>query len=334
MFFFIPYIFFVLFFAIFMFKASSKLNLLDYPSDRKQHSKPVPYIGGIIIIFSYLFSILLKGNVSILDLIFLYSTPIFIIGLLDDKYKISVKLRLIFQSFFIVLSIIFTDLLITDLGNYSYGFLDLGIFSVIFTVACVLTMVNGINYLDGLDGVAGFHISLILVNIFFLSSSFLSVNDIFVILYPIIIFIYYNFISKNKIFLGNNGSAGLGFIVALTIILFSLENNVSNIELAWLLWFVVYEFLSTTLSRLLRGINPFTPGKDHIHYLINYRFHSVIKTNILIILLYEVIFLLLVIFINLNNDILLILFVLCFFVYFILRELLVKLSRSDINSKM
>ena len=59
-----------------------------------------------------------------------------------------------------------------------------------------------------------------------------------------------------------------------------------NLHPSILIWsgFVVYEFLSTNLSRLLLK-KIFSPGKDHIHYLINEKTNSTLRTNCIIVLI-------------------------------------------------
>ena len=64
----------------------------------------------------------------------------------------------------------------------------------------------------------------------------------------------------------------LGFILSFVIIDHSFFNQNFDIgvnEAAWILSFIAFEFLSCNISRIQRRVDIFTPGKDHIHYVIN-----------------------------------------------------------------
>ena len=88
--------------------------------------------------------------------------------------------------------------------------------------------------------------------------------------------------------------------------------------LIWSVAFVVYEFLSTNLSRLLLKKKIFSPGKDHIHYLINEKTNSTLRTNCIIVLI-NLFFYTIGVFIYffLQDLLSLIMFVTFFFIFFI-----------------
>ena len=78
------------------------------------------------------------------------------------------------------------------------------------------------------------------------------------------------------------------FLISSFQILF-IENTFNHSEIIWLLWLLVYEFLSTTVSRLLNKKNPFQPGHDHIHYGLSNLFKSSKKGYFILIIFYEII---------------------------------------------
>ena len=79
---------------------SKKLNILDFPDERKLHKNPVPKSGGIAILITY-FSIL--AYTSSLDLVFLLSIIFLsILIILDDIYQLNRYLRLATQIIIIV----------------------------------------------------------------------------------------------------------------------------------------------------------------------------------------------------------------------------------------
>ena len=71
-------------------KLAHKFNFLDYPNQRKTHSQPTPYIGGIVISFIYIIIILLDiSKFELFNLILIFSAVISIVGLIDDIFDIN-----------------------------------------------------------------------------------------------------------------------------------------------------------------------------------------------------------------------------------------------------
>ena len=165
-------IFLVLFFDFF----KKRINIIDLPDKkRKLHKIPVPLYGGIFL-FINLFLLLI---ISIFDdqilynffqlkekkdvFIFFFSCLfLFILGLLDDKFKINPYLR------FIIFSIIF--LVITQQQHLRIEYIqlsflkdviDLSYFSQFFTIICFLLFINAFNFFDGINLQSGIY-SLIL----------------------------------------------------------------------------------------------------------------------------------------------------------------------------
>ena len=115
-------------------KISYKLNLVDLPNKRKIHTKATAYTGGIAISVILLFAIILfddfNKNLSlILSIAFLIS----IIGLVDDKYHLNIGGKLSLQLVPIIYLVIFENLALNSLGNYTYLQLELGTFTIPFT---------------------------------------------------------------------------------------------------------------------------------------------------------------------------------------------------------
>ena len=154
-------------------KVSYKLKLVDLPDERKVHSKPVAYTGGIIISIILFLSILFFDiSNSYLIFILLMALIISIFGLIDDKYHINATSKLCLQIIPILYLIFFHNLSLDHLGNYNYINLNTGILGVPITLICVLFLINSFNYFDGLDGTLGFS----------------SLSTIFILIYNILYF--------------------------------------------------------------------------------------------------------------------------------------------------
>lgn len=307
-----------------------KFNFFDYPTKRKIHLNSIPYTGGLGLILSFFFIVwVLYFDLMLLKIIFM-SSFIFIIGFLDDRYKMNVGSRIIFQILIIFFFIDNHNLKVNYIFDLDglYRF-ELGGVSLIFTILCVIFLINAFNYLDGINGLLAIQtififISLIIMQL--IKYQFVNIDLIFLIL-PLLVFLMFNFnfLFFPSLFLGNGGSTMLGFIIAFIFIYYGYYSNL-NIDpelLIWSLAFVVFEFLSTNLSRILRNKPIFHPGHDHIHYIFLKKFKSTLKVN-LIILLINILFLFVGFLSFMIGDMIsLIIFIIFFTIYYFLRERLI-----------
>lgn len=256
-------------------KLSNNLKLLDIPNSRKIHKEPIPYTGGIILTFTYLFIIVVTSfDSQNLNNILSFSVLICLAGFLDDKYNLNPGTKITLQTlpvFFLVNSGFFLN----DLGDYIYlNKLELGSFSQIFTILSSLFLINAFNYSDGRDGLLTLISSVILISYYFYIKSFSSYPDeniILFILFPLLIFFFFNIgIFKNyKIFLGDSGSNLIGFIFGFLAIFIFKEINLHPALIIWPLAYIVYEFLSVNIIRIFLKKNIFKPGLDHFHHEIS-----------------------------------------------------------------
>ena len=269
-------------------KISYKLKLVDFPNKRKIHSKPTAFTGGIAISIILLFTI---QAVDVFDrslaLILSFSFLISLVGLIDDKFHLNTGGKLSLQIFPIIYLIIFENFSLSHIGDYNYFKLELGTFAVPFTLFSVLFLINAFNYFDGIDGTLGFTtISVLIILIFLVKDQNLNLF-LMVIMVPLLFFLCFNFslFKLPKLFLGDNGSLLLGFIISFILIYLANQKLVHPILLAWSVVIFVYEFLSINLIRLKNNQNPFKAGQDHLHHLLIKKTNSVFLTNFLISLM-------------------------------------------------
>ncbi|MDA7605001.1 undecaprenyl/decaprenyl-phosphate alpha-N-acetylglucosaminyl 1-phosphate transferase [Candidatus Pelagibacter sp.] len=263
---------------------SYKLNLLDIPNKRKNHSRPTAYTGGLAISFAYLcslqiFDILYRDLNLILSVAFLIA----IIGFIDDKFYLKIGEKLSLQIIPIFYMIVFENFSLTQIGNYNLFQLDLESFAIPYTLLCVLFLINAFNYFDGVDGTLSFTSISILAILYFLTSDENIRLFLVTILIPIFIFISFNFalFKLPKLFLGDSGSLLLGFIISFILIFCAKEELIHPILLAWSIALFVYEFLSINLIRLKNRKNLFKAGRDHLHHLLILKTNSIFVTNFL-----------------------------------------------------
>lgn len=269
-------------------KISYKLRLVDLPNKRKIHSKPTAFTGGIGIIVILLFTLQALDTLDkSLGLILSFSFLISIVGFIDDKFHLNTGGKLSLQIFPIIYLIIFENFNLSNIGNYDYFELTVGTFAIPFTLFSVLFLINAFNYFDGIDGTLSFTTITVLTILMFLVNDQNLILFFKIIIIPIIFFLCFNFslFKLPKLFLGDNGSLLLGFIVSFVLIYLANKNYVHPILLAWSVTIFVYEFLSINLIRLKNNQNPFKPGQDHLHHLLFKKTNSILITNLFISLM-------------------------------------------------
>jgi len=269
-------------------KISYKFNLVDLPNKRKIHSKPTAYTGGITLSIIYLLEIsLFKINDIQLQFILLAGFFISIVGLIDDEYNLNIIGKLTLQLLPILYLIFFKELALTSMGDYYYFKLNLGGFKIVFTLLASLLLINAFNYFDGIDGSLTFSSFSVLAILYYLiedESLRLFLN---IILIPLSIFLFFNFslLKLPKLFLGDGGSLLIGFVISFILVYSANQKMAHPILLAWSVVVFVYEFLSVNIHRLKNKKNIFRADQDHLHHLLLKKNKSVIFTNILIMII-------------------------------------------------
>ena len=305
-------------------KVSYKLNLVDLPNKRKIHLKPTANTGGFAIIISLLFALqALDVFDKTLGLILSISFLVSIVGLIDDKFHLNTGGKLSLQIIPIFYLIVFENLTLNHIGAYNYFILEMGSFTVPFTLLCVLFLINAFNYFDGMDGTLSFTTISVLVILYFLVPDQNFQLFLIMILIPISIFLCFNFslLRLPKLFLGDSGSLLLGFIISFVLIYLANQKFIHPILLAWSIAIFVYEFLSINLIRLKNKQNPFKAGTDHLHHRLFEKNKSIFLTNFLITSLNIILFLIgYLSFLFINELVSLILFVAFFMIFLILRN--------------
>jgi UDP-GlcNAc:undecaprenyl-phosphate GlcNAc-1-phosphate transferase len=321
---------FLTFFLILILQPISKLfGLIDLPNKRKVHKVNAKLIGGLVLVTNFLFLAFLLDLNKSLNTLLVYSVFVFLIGLWDDKYTLKASIKLILLLVPITL-MIYGGFVLADLGKYSgIGVVNLGSFSIFFTILAVLLLINATNYIDGKDGV--------LITIFFLINSkllYLTYNseDIskYILIYInliLLILLLFNLtnIKSLKIFLGDSGSLTIGFFISFILIYFAKNDLAHPILLASTITVLVFDFLCVSIERLMRNINDiFIPDNDHIHHLIYNKTKSNVKTLIIINLINFLFFIINYNIFKIYDLLTLIFFIIEFFIFFILRRFLIR----------
>ncbi len=271
-------------------KSSKIIGLYDYPSSkRKIHKEPIIISGGFIIIFSlflYFFYLLATNqiNPSIKHniIIFLFPFIFFCIGLYDDKFDLKPNSKL-FLAVILYLGLVLIDknLLISQLR---FSFLDrnleLGSFSIFFTVFSFIVFLNALNMFDGINGQVSIYsiiLLLLLLNI--------NINIEIVVLIIICLIFYFIFNMKNKMFLGDSGISVLAYVISTNFISEYNKDIIINADLIFLYFSIPgYELIRLTFQRLIIGKHPFSADNNHMHHYLKKIFNN--KSLLIVFLIY------------------------------------------------
>lgn len=268
---------FQIFASIFIIIISKKIRLLDYPNERKIHAQPMPYTGGVTLGVTFIFIVWITDfAITDINIILSFGILIAIAGFIDDKYNVNPGTKIILQTLPIFF-ILDQGIYLNDLGSYNFfGTISLGSFAKVFTLFASLLMINAFNYCDGLDGLlASLTISIFLTFLIYLKFAGSENYEILIyLILALVIFLIFNFgILNFKTFLGDSGSNLLGFTCAFISIHLYINEKIHPSLIIWSLAFIVYEFLSVNIFRLLNNKQIFRPGRDHLHYQVLNKYH-------------------------------------------------------------
>ena len=254
---------------------TKKKLLIDTPEfshHKYKHQKIIPLSGGLFFVISYfIFSFIYNLDNKII----LFLIPLLFVGIYaDTKKDFSPKLRLVLQLIFIVIFIYFYKIKISSIDlNFFDNFLKNDFFNFFFVTFCLITVLNGHNFMDGLNGLVTGNLLLILAGIYLISyyngisiESELS-QKLFIA--TITCFIFFIFNLFGKCFLGDNGVYIFSLFISLLLISFieSSNNLVSPLIAATFLWYPAYENLFSILRRLKRKQTISKPDNLHLHIL-------------------------------------------------------------------
>ena len=261
---------------LFLLPVARKLNIVDTPSQRKSHLGKIPLIGGLSILIGVYLSVigsLIDDNIFVIYMVCGFF--ILILGLIDDCYPLSPKIRIIIQTAIILITIELTELKFDTLGH-SFGLntqINLGFFSYPITILGMLIVTNTFNLMDGADGVTGILVILAILGITLIEilSKNNNLNPLFLALIgSLITFLRFNLIkSKDKIFLGDNGRLFLGFTVAFLLLYETqINNNISPPYALWIVAIPIFDACAVMIYRLKKSRSLLNPDRSHLHHFL------------------------------------------------------------------
>lgn len=258
---------------------SLRLNLVDVPNQRKQHTGAIPLIGGIsIFIGVFLSSIFTLPPDPKLLTVLVCGVVIVFLGAIDDAMDISPWLRLGIQSLLVIVTCKVTGVSLHHLGNIiGFGNISVRWFDLILTVVAICGAINAYNMMDGIDGLAGCMAMVSFVGLAILFNDKMQLladlSQIFILaLIPYLCVNLSLFSDKRKVFLGDAGSMLLGFVIGFMVIFGSQQTLQQNafrpVTALWIIGLPLMDMVGIMIRRISKGQSPLRADRNHLHHIL------------------------------------------------------------------
>ncbi|MCY1218934.1 Undecaprenyl-phosphate alpha-N-acetylglucosaminyl 1-phosphate transferase [compost metagenome] len=257
-------------------------GLLDRPDARKRHVGNVPLVGGIAITVAVWVGALLFMRTQGYYVALLGGlTLLALVGVIDDLKGIPPVGKLVVQLFAAILMTSWGGVYLMSLGDLlGRREIELINWGIPLTLFAVVAVVNAMNMCDGLDGLAGGLALIIFLWFAYLAGELgnAAAQRICIVFCGALAgFLLFNmrnpFRGRMRIFLGDAGSLMLGFAIVWFAVELSQANynagrRVPPVVMLWVLGFVLIDLLAVVMRRLIKGKNPLSADRSHLHHVL------------------------------------------------------------------
>jgi len=237
-----------------------RFGILDRPNERKAHVEPTPYLGGLALAIGFLVAGLMIGDTGQqAATIAACALVMLLLGLLDDLRGLGVLTRVGVE----IAVAVALWLVHIRAGLFGVPALDLAL-----TIAWVLVIVNALNLLDNMDGLASGVAAIAALAFFVLAAAqddYLVAALAAALAGVSIGFLRHNF-PPARIFLGDAGSLLLGFMLATLGLMVDIEMASGSVRLLvplLILGVPVFDTAFVVISRRREGRPILVGGTDH-----------------------------------------------------------------------
>ena len=261
---------------------NKKNNIEEKQRTDRWHKHSVGKYGGVAIWFSFIITSLIFIDINVYQIILVFSTMSFLIGLYDDIFDLKPQLKMIYV---VVLSLgcFYLDIkFMPSLPVY---------FNLPLTILWFAGIINAVNLIDNLDGLSSgiASIALIMISLFlFFSGKFEILIIPTILIGSCLGFIIFNF-PPAKLFMGDSGSFFLGTILSILCLVITTDST-KDMFAAFLIpvMIMIIPIFDTTfvsINRYLRNIPLSTGGLDHSSHLLVKLGFSTKKTLLILYLI-------------------------------------------------
>lgn len=243
-----------------------RVGLVDRPRSGELQSRATPRSGGYGLIAAYLLAVMVSlaliprdpGEMARLFGLIVGILLVLPIAFVDDARRLGPLPQLVGQIGLTLVAMSF-GIMITSVANPFGGLIVLPLsVAVPFTVFWIVGMINTLNLIDTMDGLAA-GVTAIAALVLFARS--ISLGQYTISLLPLALagvclgFLRFNF-EPARIFMGTSGSTFLGF----TLAVLALIGGAKIATAAFVLGLPILDFALVILQRSLRGRSPMAGG--------------------------------------------------------------------------
>ncbi len=251
-----------------------KLGLKTYQAIQRIHLNETPRLGGLIFILSLASFVAFSNtneSIQLLKIILICLIPIILVGIKEDLFhnvEPSIRLlALLFVGWLFRAQFTGSLPILTDIPFIRKLVLLEGGISL-FYILSMAAIANGMNLIDGVNGLCGAVALSILSAFLFLSYKTADMMMLFLIFSVILCLIPFLLINYpyGRIFLGDLGAYSLGLILSmLAIILFGRHPEVSPWGAVLILIYPATEVVFSLLRRMVKRVSIYHADTEHLH---------------------------------------------------------------------
>jgi|SRR5271157_195215 len=260
-------------------KLGTLIGAVDTPDQRKVHQVKTPRSGGLVVFAGFALAVCLSKflGTQVSELFvwnarsitfFAGAIVVFGVGFVDDIHRLSPKVKLLFQV--MAATIAFGGGLRIDTYYFTRIPVDSVIINYCLTVFWFVLLINAINLIDGLDGLAAgitFFVCVILTILLIWQHQYFSAMLFASLGGAVLGFLRYNF-NPASVFMGDGGSYFLGYAIAGLAIMSSVKAETGTVVLIPLLaaGVPIFDAILSPVRRFIVGKKLFQPDKSHVHH--------------------------------------------------------------------
>lgn len=277
--------------------AAARLGWVDLPGGRKAHGRPVATMGGLVV-FAVVFagvavtlawgnrvSAMFREHQSYVLGAVGCTAALLALGAIDDRRGVSPKLKLLVQLL-VAAAAYLLGFRIDEITLPWLGSTRLTGLSFLLSVLWIVTIINAINFTDGLDGLAA---GVCLIAAAANAGVAVWLGNYYMVVMMLLLagalagFLPWNF-HPARVFLGDTGSLALGGYLALCSLHSAQKSHTAVMILVPLcaLGYPIFDLMLAVARRTLKGQPVWASDRDHIHHRLLARGHTPSQAALLI----------------------------------------------------
>ena len=229
------------------------------------NKKNIPLSGGIFLLTGFIFIFYQEF------ILLFFLSCLFILGIFSDLKIISSPIKRLFLQIILVVCIVYFLNLEINFTRISLidNFLKNNLINLLFLSFCIVVLINGTNFIDGLNGLLLLYAIIIFYILFKLGLFVYLLDDKIILSFIVFLIIILIFNFCNFLFLGDSGAYSIGLILGFFLIsVYQFNPHISPYFIILLLWYPCFELLFSIIRKFNFNYSPVKPDVNHLHQLI------------------------------------------------------------------